>query len=174
MGKSWRKSATRTGSKKRKRSPAMAERRAKRVYDWEGEWYHWSIPAFRSIHGPRKWVRWALNAYNVPEKVTVRDRAKPYRNSIFRPADWSIHLLQPHWNVPSALHEAAHAIHYYYYGDDPDHHGKKWLGIYVWLLCQTTLVPCSAIKASLAEAGLDYSHMMTPKVLKRKTPASIE
>jgi hypothetical protein len=75
-------------------------------------------------------------------------------------------------NVATALHEAAHVIHFYYYGDTgEDDHDESWLGIYVWLLCHTPLQPCTAIKASLADEGLDFSHMMTPDVLKRKTPA---
>jgi len=90
--------------------------------------------------------------------------------SFFRPHDWSINLLEKHHNVASALHEASHAIHAYYYGPVDEHHDERWLGIYVWLLTCTTLWPKEAITASLAARNLKYSRMMTPDVLKYKRP----
>lgn len=70
-----------------------------------------------------------------------------------------------------ALHEASHAIFFYYYGDDDDSHDERWLGIFVWLLVKSKLWPKEAILASLKTANLEYSHMMTPNVLKQKKPA---
>jgi hypothetical protein len=170
MGERQRKGTARPRGKKRRRSPALAKptRLAQRVYDWEAEWYHWNTEQFNTIHGPRKWVHWALDAYKVPHTV-VRPR-RGHDHSFFRPHDWSISLLRKHRNLASALHEAAHAIHAYYYGPVDEYHDAKWLGIFVWLLGCTTAWPKEAITASLKARGLTYSHMMTPDVLKHKKP----
>lgn len=147
----------------------MATRLAKRVYNWENQWYHWNVQQFETIYGPRRWVHHALKAYDVP---LVAVRARHGREStFFRPHDWSVNIIKHHQNVAAALHEAAHAIYFYYYGQSEEHHNEKWLGIYVWLLIKADLWPKSAIIASLKAAKLPYSHMMTPDVLKRKKPA---
>lgn len=146
----------------------MASRLARRVYNWEAQWHHWNTAQFSNLSGPRAWIKYALDAYDVPRAV-VRHRSG-HQTSFFRPHDWSINLLERHRNVASALHEAAHAIHVYYYGPVDEHHNETWLGIYVWLLNKSGLWPKSAIKASLAERNLTYSHMTSPDVLKRKKP----
>lgn len=170
MGKSRTKNTSRASGKKRKRSKPVVSKLAQRVYNWEAEWHHWNSQQFETIHGPRQWVRHALEIYGVPPTV-VRSR-HGHESSFFRPHDWSINLLKKHRNVAAALHEAAHAIHAYYYGPVEEHHDERWLGIYVWLLCQSGLWPKSAIVASLAARKLKFSRMMTPKILKHKNPYS--
>lgn len=168
MGKSRSTNSARAGSKKRKRSKPVASRLAQRVYKWEREWHHWNSEQFGSVHGPRLWIKAALKLYGVPQ-TTVRHR-DGHQASFFRPHDWSINLIKQHRNVAAALHEAAHAVHAYYYGPVDETHDARWLGIYVWLLCESGLWPCSAIKASLAERNLKFSNRMSPAVLKRKKP----
>jgi hypothetical protein len=143
-------------------------RQARKVYKWEHSWYHFSSQQFNKIGQARAWVRSALAAYDVPPTV-VRARAGR-ESSFFRPHDWTIHFIEQHYNVATTLHEAAHAIYFYYYGDSDEPHNEKWLGIYVYLLTKTGLWPRAAIIASLEAAGLKYSKMMTPKALRRKKP----
>lgn len=162
--------ATRTGGKKKRRNTAMAKptRLAQKVYNWEAQWHHWNVAQYRSIYGPRRWIHHALDCYKVPRTV-VRHRTG-HQSSFFRPHDWSINLLEKHRNVASALHEAAHAIHAYYYGPVEEHHNQQWMGIYVWLLKMADLWPAEAITASLDARNIPYSTRMSPKVLTRKKP----
>lgn len=172
MGKSRTEGATWTGSEKRRGGKTLASgvsAQAQKVYDWEAEWYHWNTQQFQTIYGPRRWVHYALDLYGVPRTV-VRHRSGR-ESSFFRPHDWSINILVKHRNVAAALHEAAHAIHAYYYGNVEEHHDERWLGIYVWLLNHTQMYPKGVIDTSLKNAGIKYSRMMTPKVLKHKKPA---
>lgn len=114
-------------------------------------------------------IKWACDAYNVPVP-TVRENKISKDSSFFRPIDWSIHLLPVHMNIAMALHEASHAITDYYYGPFTEGHGPKWLGVFVWLLVNVEAWPKEAITESLKARGLTYSKMMTPAVLKKKTP----
>ncbi len=147
----------------------MAERRSDRVYGWQWKWYHWDNQQFNNVDGARRWVKWAMKKYKVAGVPTVRAKVKG-QVSFFRPIDWSIHLLKHHWNVAVALHESAHVIHFYYYGDNDDPHDEKWLGIFLWLLIESGLWPREAILASVKKNNLTYSNQMSPAAIKRKHP----
>lgn len=129
-----------------------------------------NIQGFHTIYQARKWIKWACEQYQCPVPV-VRPNRLSKTESFFRPIDWSIHLLPPHWNVGVALHEAAHAIHTYYYGPSEIGHDDKWLGIFVWLLTNCGAWPKDAITETLKNRGMTYSKMTSPKALSKKTPA---
>lgn len=140
------------------------------LYKWEDAWSSWNASTC-SLAECRKFVRMACEAYGVPPPPVATH--KHTEMSYFDPARMRISLRYDHKNVPIALHEAAHAIVWHYYGASVPDHGKEFMGIYLYLLAQARCAPEVALTASARAAGLRWLRDMSPERVS-KLPRVVE
>jgi hypothetical protein len=136
----------------------VAKRRdpdCKAIYAWEGAWAEWNeerltLPQCREI------VRLACKAYGL-EPPAVKQYCGNVAYSYCAPQGSYIAFVPQHKNKAIVAHEAAHYIHDRTYGlrTEPDH-GKRWQGIYFWLLTKLDVAPTVALKASAEAFGLRW------------------
>jgi hypothetical protein len=130
----------------------------RRVYKWEG--------SFRSFYertttrdSCRKLIQKATRRYNVPPPGVYFKTKQETRGNITSEYDPITHRITIGWcdcNHAIALHEAAHAITDWLYGEDLHAHGDRWLGIYLDLLEWAKVAPRSALHASARERRLRW------------------
>jgi hypothetical protein len=71
-------------------------------------------------------------------------------------------------NLPTALHEAAHAVASVLLPWEMPDHDPKFVGIYLWLLAKAKIAPRSALEASLKAAGVEWEPKTTPRALRAR------
>jgi hypothetical protein len=122
----------------------------RRVYKWEGQ--------FRSFYErtitrdeARDLIHKASRRYGViPPGVYFRTK-QGTTGRVTSEYDPITHRITIGWcdcNHAIALHEAAHAITDWIYGEDLPGHGERWLGIYLDLLEWQKVAPRAALHAS--------------------------
>ena len=154
------------------------------LYRWESHWRDWNRRG-DSLSVCRRYVHTACAYYGVqPPKVSSHGgRAYSWYQSDH--IDASTHTVRAAgkfksaisfnrdrgMNVPTALHEAAHAIAAVLLPWEMADHDPRFVGIYLWLLIKAKVAPRSALEASLTAAGVQWDRKTTPRSLKKKSPA---
>jgi hypothetical protein len=122
----------------------------KRVYKWESQ-----FRSFCERTTTRDEVRWlirkASKRYKIPAPGIYFRSKEESGGRITSEYDPVTHRILIGWsdcNHAIALHEAAHAITDWLYGEDLAGHGERWLGIYLDLLEWQKVAPRAALHAS--------------------------
>lgn len=124
-----------------------------RLYAFEDYW-GWNCKAATQDEC-RTIITWACDSYDVPVP-TIRFRKW---RTWYDPDDHSIVLGNGNQNAAIALHEAAHAIHYWLVGEAHEDHGPEWLAIYMWLLRSAKIAPEAPMKDTAAKFKLRWREL---------------
>jgi len=142
----------------------------KRVYKFEDTWQRFGEQSLNRPHF-RLAVRAACDYYGVPwPTVTFLPWSALGDGAWYDPNTHKIYLRkQRYCNMAVALHEAAHAIDTYLFGDKNETHGPVWLGIYFWLLVKMGEAPFAALAATAKRHRLKYRGLRasSPQRLRR-------
>jgi hypothetical protein len=152
-----------------------------KLYAWEARFRDWSRKT-DSLKACRQYARTACAYYGIPPPSvrshggrayswsqadgnyaqinTVRAKGKSHSVISFN-RDRGL-------NVPTALHEAAHAIASVLLPWEMADHDPRFVGIYLWLLVKARIAPRAALEASLTAAGVQWDKKTTPRSLKKK------
>jgi hypothetical protein len=135
------------------------------VYAWEGQWRDFNRTTM-SLKKVRGIVSEACGKYGVPPPKVVQHFGKALS---FSQGD----VISFNWdqkNAAIALHESAHRICDFVYGDDMEHHCPEWMSIYLWLLLDHRLAPKQALLMSAKWHGIKWKPIWrsAPKYLKKK------
>lgn len=132
------------------------DRQTKALYDWENTWGSFCRAEWTTLHAPRKNIRKACRLYRVPVPTVVW-LPKPTGYPDYNPVIHQIRVSNDRYNnAPTALHEAAHAIHDWLFGADGEPHSPVFVGIYLHLMIKWRVAPATALVASLIEAGVRF------------------
>lgn len=71
-------------------------------------------------------------------------------------------------NIPTALHEAAHAIAATLLPWEMADHDPRFVGIYLWLLVKAKIAPRAALEAALHAGGVTWETKTSPRSLKKR------
>lgn len=133
------------------------------LYEWEDSFWGWNRNLV-SLAECRRYVETACAYYRVrPPKVTQHHVCSiswsiPSESVISLQAKGS----KPGKggrNIPTALHEAAHHIVYWTFGERVQDHGPTFLGVYLWLLEKADVAPAAALWGSAKGKGLRWRLM---------------
>lgn len=137
-----------------------------KVYDWEDSWPEWEKEQL-TLPQCRELIHFACRAYGVePPAVRQHSRGMAYSLTATPPDGSFISFVPKHKNKAIALHEAAHYINERINGSKEPDHGKKFQGIYFFLLSKADIAPVIALKASVKPFGLRWR----PTPPKKKGP----
>ena len=152
-----------------------------RLYSWEAKWRSWNRKT-DSLSDCRKYVHTACAYYGIPPPSVRSHGGRAYSWSQADGNYAQINTVRANGksrsvisfnrdrglNIPTALHEAAHAIASVLLPWEMADHDPRFVGIYLWLLIKTRIAPRSALEASLTAAGLTWDSKTTPRSLKKK------
>lgn len=143
----------------------MQDPQKDRLYAWEDSFWEWG---FQTLKLPRirRWVKWACKKYGV-EPPTVAGRVG--RMSEYDPHLKRIRLVRCQQNLAITLHEVAHHIVWMKHGDTVEDHGRRFIGVYFWLIEESKLLPRSALYPSAKTAGLKWVRDLSPVRFSRAT-----
>lgn len=151
-----------------------------RLYRWEGKWKDWnrktvSLKEARSFvhtgcayygvapprvvsHGGR-----GLSFYQANHAITTTSRAAgKFKSIISFNREYGL-------NIPTALHEAAHAISATLLPWEMADHDPRFVGVYMWLLIKAKVAPRTALETSLEAAGVKWiGPQVSPRYLEKK------
>lgn len=134
-----------------------------KLYSWEDEWWGWNLNLC-SLAVCRRYVETACAYYRIAPPRVRRHMECSLSFSI--PAESVISLQgvgskpgKGGLNPATALHEAAHHIVYWTFGESVQDHGPTFLGVYLWLLAKAGIAPGEALEASARARGLHWRLM---------------
>lgn len=153
------------------------------LYAWEGKWGDWSRKT-SSLRTCRQYVHTACAYYGIPPPKVKSHGGRAYSwyqadaayaHTVTVRAGGkhkSVISFNRHrgLNIPTALHEAAHAIASVVLPWEMADHDPCFVGIYLWLLVKAKVAPRAALEASLTAAGVKWDSKTTPRSLKKKIP----
>lgn len=143
---------------------------ARAIYAWEGSWAEWNEERL-TLPQCRELVRLACAAYGLPPPA-VRQYKGTVAYSYSHPSGSYIAFIASHKNKAIAVHEAAHYIHDVSFGMRTEaDHGRRWQGIYFWLLRKVDVAPLVALKASARSYRLRWRELSPRRVKKGKGSA---
>lgn len=121
------------------------------VYDWEGQWAHWSARTC-SFTKAREFAKWASQLYGLKPPKLQQHSSQELSYS----QEGLISLQRDQVCPELTLHETAHYIcdHMFDVGDA--HHAPEWMAIYLWLLIKARIAPPIALRASARAAGIKW------------------
>lgn len=133
------------------------------LYAWEDEWGGWNLNT-HSLSHCRRLIETACAKYRIhPPKV---QKHMTVSLSFSIPTEWVISLQgvgskpgKGGLNPATAVHEAAHHVVYWIWGERVQDHGPTFLGVYMWLLEACGVAPAEALHASARARGLKWRHM---------------
>lgn len=142
--------------------------RSRKTYLWEDEWGDWNRRGFKTkakaaqvlnIWASRRWkVKPARVHYLEGNKMSYTQHSQNKEGEQF----FDIYLVDKHNNVAITLHETAHAIDDQLPNPVKEHHGKRWLAIYLDLLGASGFYPKAAVEASAKASGLSWDTKIKP------------
>ena len=151
------------------------------LYAWESKWYSWNRKT-DSLGTCRQYVHTACAYYGIPPPKVKSHGGRAY-SWYQADADYAhtttVRVGMKHksvisfnrdrgLNIPTALHEAAHAIASVLLPWEMADHDPRFVGIYLWLLVKSRTAPRSALEASLTAAGVAWDKKTSPRHLKKK------
>lgn len=153
------------------------------LYAWESLWKDWNRKT-DSLSTCRQYVRTACAHYNVPPPTVKSHGGRAYSYYQAESAYASITTIRTPGkvkssisfnkerglNIPTALHEAAHAIAAVLLPWEMADHDPRFVGIYLWLLTKAKIAPKAALEASLLARGVKWDKHVTPRHLKKSPP----
>lgn len=153
------------------------DRRSKKTYLWEDQWGDWNRRGFYTkAKEARSWIHWASRRWGTVPPTVHSLGAKGHMSFAHNngAGKFGIYLTDRHNNIAIALHEAAHVIDDQLPSPVKEHHGKRWLAIYLDLLGSSGQYPKTAVEASAKAAGLKWDTTVRPprKKKARKKRAS--
>jgi hypothetical protein len=132
------------------------------------------------------WADWHRRTLTLPESRKLVRRAC-VRYGLKPPAVRAVHgestrcihpdvilLLPDHHNPASVLHETAHYVCDWIFGDDTEDHCAEWLGIYLVLLEEFKVAPPEALYASAHAQRLQWwpASAVSPAALRARARTS--
>lgn len=150
------------------------------LYAFEAKWRDWNRKT-SSLAECRQYVHTACAHFGIPPPSVRSHGGKAYSWYQAETPDAVTHTLVAAGkfksvisfnrtrglNVPTALHEAAHAIAAVILPWDMVDHDPRFVGIYLWLLIKARIAPRVALEASLTAAGIKW---IKPKIPKKRGP----
>jgi hypothetical protein len=153
------------------------------LYAWEGKWDAFNRKT-DTLADCRKYVHTACAYYGIPPPTVGNHGGRAY--SWYQADGNYAHTRtvrvggkchsaisfnrERGLNIPTALHEAAHAVASVLLPWEMADHDPRFVGIYLWLLVKAKIAPRSALEASLLASGVNWDKKTTPKNLKKKAP----
>lgn len=151
------------------------------LYGWEAKWGYWN-KSLNTLTELRQYVRTACAHYGIPPPSVKSHGGKAY--SWYQADENYAHTVSTRikgkthaaisfnklrgLNIPTALHEAAHAIAAVLLPWEMADHDPRFVGIYLWLLVRAKVAPRVALEASLKEAGIAWDKKTSPRHLIKK------
>jgi hypothetical protein len=151
-----------------------------KLYAWEAKWGYWN-KSVNPLSELRQYVHTACAYYGIPPPRVKSHGGRAY--SWYQADENYAHTTtvraggkcrsvisfnrERGLNIPTALHEAAHAIASILFPWEMADHDPRFVGIYLWLLVKAKVAPRSALEASLTAAGVSWDPKTTPKHIKK-------
>lgn len=125
----------------------------KKVYKLEGQFLMFNRGGTK-LSDLRDCIRLACAMYDVPDPGVRSHKGKEwsYSNGV------TISFNKDQMNYAVALHEAAHHIVEWLWGEDSgvEDHGREFQGVYQWLLVLCGIAPVAALQAAWEAQGLKW------------------
>lgn len=142
------------------------------AYAWEDSFTKWAGAGLKDKELRRALVR-ACRLYRVPvprlQLLTRDNNKKKVLASVYDPNTHEIRLRPRHRRLNVLLHEAAHGIVDWLFGNTGGGaaHGPVWLGVYIELLVRFKIAPRDMLEFAARQAGLKFSkHCATGAIRK--------